>query len=79
MKLWIYRHYKWWLYEVLWIWYNSETLDKEVVYKMLYDSPNFPAWTLWIRPEIMFKEEVLINWVKQKRFEYIWNKKYKEI
>ena len=79
MKLWIYKHYKWWMYEVIWIWYNSENLEKEVIYKMLYDTPDFPIWTLWIRPYLMFNEEIIINWIKTPRFNYIWNKKYKDV
>jgi len=79
MKLWIYKHYKWWMYEVIWIWNNSENLQKEVIYKMLYDTSAFSIWTLWVRPYNMFNEEIIINWKKTPRFEYIWNKKYKDV
>lgn len=74
MKTWIYKHYKWWLYEVIWIWYNSETLEKEVIYKMLYNTSDFPIWTLWVRPKKMFEEIIEIDNKKTPRFTYIWNK-----
>lgn len=79
MKTWIYRHYKWKLYELKYIWINTETLDKEVIYKQLYDSINFPIWTVWVRPYEMFFENIRINWKVSPRFEFIWNKKYNDI
>lgn len=79
MKIGIYKHYKNKLYEVLWVAKHSETLEDMVVYRALYDSEEFWSNALWVRPKSMFVENVIIYWVKQKRFEYIWDKKYKEI
>lgn len=49
-----YRHFKGGEYEVLGIGIHSETLEKLVVYKSLYDSPSYPKGTLWIRPYNLF-------------------------
>lgn len=73
LKKWIYRHYKWNLYELIYIWLNSETLEEMVVYKSLYKSDNFPEWQIWIRPKTMFFGKVNIDWDELDRFKYIWN------
>ena len=66
-----YRHYKGGLYEVLGIARHSETLEEMVVYKSLYDSPDFPAGALWVRPAGMFLEKVVVDEKEKLRFEYI--------
>ena len=53
----IYRHYKGKSYELLYIAYNSETLEKMVVYRALYESAEFPLG-IWVRPLTMFVEKV---------------------
>lgn len=73
IKLWKYKHYKWILYEVIWIWFHSETLEEMVFYKALYDSKDFWQNTFWCRPKNMFFENVEINWILKPRFEYIWD------
>lgn len=72
MKNWIYKHYKWWLYEVIWLWYHSETQEELVIYKMLYETNDYPIWTLWLRPKSMFLENIEINWNIFPRFTYVW-------
>lgn len=74
MNLWIFKHYKWNLYEVLFVAKHTEILEDMVVYKALY-------WNneIWIRPKIMFLENIEINWKFIPRFEYVWNKKYKHV
>lgn len=63
-----YRHYKGKEYEVIGIAQHSETLEKLVVYKALYQ----PAGeNLWVRPLKMFTETVEINGIKKPRFEYL--------
>jgi hypothetical protein len=42
-----------------------------VVYRALYDSDQFPKSTLWVRPRIMFEEEVVVNSKKVARFQKI--------
>lgn len=74
MKKWIYKHYRWGLYELTWVWIHSETLETYVTYKQLYES-DFPIWTVWLRPKEMFEE----NWKITPRFSYIWNKKYENV
>lgn len=79
MDKWIYRHYKWWLYEVIYLWINSENLEKEVIYRQLYGSDKFPEWTIWVRLYDNFNSKVIINKKSSPRFTYIWNKNYENI
>lgn len=53
-----YQHYKGGLYEVLGLAHHSETLEELVVYRALYDSPEFGPNALWVRPAKMFLEEI---------------------
>ena len=53
-----YRHYKGKEYEVLGMALHSETLESMVVYKPLYETPDVPSGTLWVRPSGMFLEMV---------------------
>ncbi len=52
----VYRHFKGNYYFVENIAYNSENLEKMVVYKPLYK--NDDNRNLWVRPEKMFLEDV---------------------
>jgi len=72
MKKGIYKHYKWTLYEVIWIALHTETREELVLYTALYDTD----YEYFVRPKPMFCEEVKIDWKMKKRFEYIWNKRY---
>lgn len=65
-KLGKYKHFKGNEYEVIGVCTHSETLEKMVVYRCLYGD-----YSLWVRPEEMFNEEVMIDDKKVKRFEYI--------
>ena len=63
----IYRHYKGSNYELLFIATDSETLEKEVVYKALYGDGE-----IWVRPLSMWNEIVVLpDGRKVKRFELI--------
>lgn len=66
-----YRHFKGGEYEVLGIAIHSETLEEMVIYKMLYDKDKFKKGTVWVRPKLMWFEEVEKEGKKVKRFEYI--------
>lgn len=79
MKIWIYKHYKWWLYEVVWIAKNSLNLEEMVVYKALYDSNEFWNNALWVRSKSSFEEKVILDWREVFRFKYIWKENYKNI
>jgi hypothetical protein len=59
----LYRHYKGNLYEVLDTVRHSETLEPLTLYRALYGEQG-----LWVRPAAMFREEVLVDGVKQARF-----------
>ncbi len=59
----IYKHFKGNMYEVVDIAKHSETLEEMVVYRALYGEGG-----LWVRPSVMWEEEVLHNGEKVKRF-----------
>ncbi|GIV44799.1 MAG: hypothetical protein KatS3mg035_1922 [Bacteroidia bacterium] len=63
-----YRHYKGKEYEVIGIARHSETLEELVVYKALYQTE---GENLWVRPLKMFTEEITIDGITLKRFEFI--------
>jgi hypothetical protein len=58
LKLGKYRHFKGKEYEVIAVGRHSETLEEFVVYKALYDSPEFGKNAVWVRPLKMFTEHV---------------------
>ena len=66
MKKGIYKHYKGNEYELVDIALHSETLEEMVVYRALYGEQK-----LWVRPAIMWEEEVDVNGKKVKRFEFV--------
>jgi hypothetical protein len=66
-----YKHYKGKFYEVIGSVRHSETLEEMVLYKALYDAPEFGKDQLWVRPAKMFLEEVEVNGEKVKRFKKV--------
>lgn len=77
IKLGKYRHFKGYdkIYQVIGTAVHSETLEELVIYKMLYDMPDYKAGTIWVRPKEMFLEKAPVgekNITGQEyRFEYI--------
>ena len=65
----LYKHYKGNLYEVIGIAHHSETLEQLVVYKALYDTPDFGYGAIWVRPLAMFNETIVVDGIVVKRFE----------
>lgn len=65
MKKGVYRHYKGALYELIDVARHSENEEEFVVYRTLYGD-----FSLWIRPLVMFNEEIEYEGMKVKRFEY---------
>ncbi|MBI3520404.1 MAG: DUF1653 domain-containing protein [Bacteroidetes bacterium] len=65
METGLYKHYKGNIYEVIGVAQHSETLEKMVVYKATYQPE---GENLWVRPESMFTESVILNGTKVKRF-----------
>ena len=61
-----YRHYKGMRYEVVATVRHSETLEPMTLYRALYGKHG-----LWVRPAVMFNEEVVIDGVRQPRFTWI--------
>lgn len=66
-----YRHYKGKMYEVIGTARHSETLEELVVYRALYESPEFGKDALWVRPAKMFTENVLVNGIPTPRFQKV--------
>ncbi len=75
IKKWIYKHYKWPLYEVIWIALHTETREELVLYIALYDTD----YEHFVRPKEMFLENVEVDGVTKKRFEYIGDKKHTDL
>ncbi len=71
IKLGKYKHYKGKEYEVLGIAHHSETLEKLVIYRALYNSEDFGLNALWARPYEDFVGMKEIDGKEVKRFEYI--------
>jgi len=75
MKLGKYRHYKGNMYEVLGVVHHTETRQKMVLYRALYDCPDLKEeygddpW--FVRPFDMFVEEIEHNGTKLPRFDYV--------
>lgn len=67
----LYKHYKGNLYEVIGIAHHSETIEELVVYKALYDTPDFGYGAIWVRPLSMFNEVVVVDGREVKRFEKV--------
>lgn len=61
-----FRHYKGNEYEVIGTALHSETREPLVVYRALYGNHE-----LWVRPESMFGERVIVNGKAVQRFERI--------
>ena len=52
----VYRHFKWNYYFVENVAYDSESMERMVVYRPLYNRND--GRLLWVRPEKMFLEEI---------------------
>jgi hypothetical protein len=59
-----YRHYKGREYEVMGVARHSETGEEVVVYRALYGEGG-----LWVRPRVMFEEDVLLEGRCVRRFQ----------
>ncbi len=66
LKLGKYQHFKGGFYEVLGLAKDSETLAEYVVYVAVEDKES-----IWIRPQQMFLENVIIEGKKVPRFKFI--------
>lgn len=66
-----YRHYKGKEYKVIGVARHSETLEELVIYRALYDSPEFGKNALWARPKKMFLEDVTVDGKTTPRFKLI--------
>jgi len=63
-----YEHYKGKGYEVLGLARHSETLAELVIYRALYDDPEFGPNPIWARPKEMFFDEVEVEGILLPRF-----------
>ena len=71
METGLYKHYKGNLYEVIGVAHHSETMEEMVVYKALYDTPDFGYGAIWVRPLAMFNETIVVDGIAVKRFEKV--------
>jgi hypothetical protein len=70
-----YKHYKGKFYEVIDIVLHTETREKMILYKALYNvddlDKEFGKEPLFVRPKTMFLENVTINGKEIPRFKFI--------
>ena len=73
LKLGVYRHFKGKDYEVIYVARDCDNPSKKfVVYKALYDHPEFGADSIWVRSlEDFVGEKVLEDGKRIKRFEFV--------
>jgi len=71
VKLGKYIHFKGKEYEVIGVARHSETFEELVVYRALYDSPEFGTNALWVRPKNMFLETIIKDGKEVPRFRYV--------
>jgi hypothetical protein len=74
LKIGKYQHYKGNFYEVLGMATHSETLEKLVAYRALYEISDYGFGSIWVRPHEMFRENVVIDGKEIPRFKYIGEK-----
>lgn len=67
----LYKHYKGKLYQVIGIAHHSETQEELVVYRALYDDPEFGTNAMWVRPATMFMETIEVHGTTMPRFTFI--------
>lgn len=72
----IYRHYKGKNYRLIDVVRHSETLEEMVLYETLYQND---LGSLWVRPLEMFLGSIQSEGKEIPRFEYIGDKKGREI
>jgi cyclomaltodextrinase / maltogenic alpha-amylase / neopullulanase len=71
MKLGKYKHYKGKMYEVIAVGRIESDLSEVVIYKALYESPDFGKDAVWVRPIKNFTEKVNVDGKKVARFAFI--------
>ena len=62
----LYRHFKGNMYRVLYTAKHSETMEDMVVYQALYGDMG-----IWVRPRVMFCEEIVRDGKTIVRFEFV--------
>jgi len=72
IKLGKYKHYKnEKMYEVIGVGHHSETLEELVIYRALYDSPEFGKKAVWARPKDMFFDTIVVEGKEIPRFKFV--------
>lgn len=69
----LYKHYKGKLYEVVGMARHSESLETLVIYRAMYDHPDYGYGAFWVRPAHMFLETVEVDGQVIPRFEKLYN------
>lgn len=66
-----YRHYKGKMYEIIALGRDSDTTEEVVVYRALYDSPEYGNNSVWVRARKEFVRDVVVDGVQRRRFEEV--------
>lgn len=67
----LYEHYKGGQYRVTDLAIYEQTEEPVVVYEMLYDTPDYPKGTKWVRSESAFSEDIEHGGMVVPRFKQI--------
>ncbi len=73
MQAWTYKHYKGNTYKIVAIGKHSDTMEDYVCYQWLYDSEEFGPQPIRMKPIAEFEKEIEVDWIKTKRFTFIWD------
>ena len=66
-----YQHYKGDDYEVIGVGLDSDTHEEMVVYRGLYDHPEFGKNPLWVRKKNIFTGKVVVDGKEVPRFRFV--------
>ncbi|MBT4824898.1 DUF1653 domain-containing protein [Candidatus Woesearchaeota archaeon] len=66
-----YKHYKGKFYDVLEIGRDADTLEEFIVYKALYEDPEFGKNALWVRKKESFLKQKIKEGKKVIRYEFV--------
>jgi len=71
LKKGIYQHFKGKRYELIGVGRDCETLEEVVIYRGLYDDPDYGKNPIWVRPKTSFLQKVKVGKRLVPRFKFV--------